>query len=122
MELFKQLSFPRSENTAEITAESWMFVVDQVLNVEKPIEHKTTAYFLTSLTDFIAEQQPQGSVPKYLNIRRIIEAYKFENWIPEIIELPESGYEIDWYYHFPFRLLAQLMIAISVARPCILGK
>jgi hypothetical protein len=74
-----------------------MFVVDHVLNVELPIGSSTLGYFLVSLTDFISQQFPSDQAPKYLNIRGIISAYKSAKWIPGIIELPMSGFEVDWY-------------------------
>jgi hypothetical protein len=73
-----------------------MFAVDQVLDVGSPIGSSTVGHFLTSLTDFISEKHPTS--PKYLNIRSLISAYKHLKWIPGIIELPESDYEIEWYF------------------------
>jgi len=82
---------------AEITAEIWVFVVEQVLHVGSPISTSTVGQFLESLTDFMSHEYPPSRTPKYLNIRGLISAYKFVTWISGIVELPESGYEIEWY-------------------------
>lgn len=81
---------------AEITAECWMFVVDQVVYEGSSLGSNTVGHILTSLTEFISQEHPSN--PEYLNIRHLISAYKLLNWIPGIIELPESGYEIEWYH------------------------
>jgi hypothetical protein len=100
IELFKRLAFPRSENMAEITEECWRFVIEQVLYVGSPIGSSTIGHFLTSLTDFISQEQP--SSPKYLNVCGLISAYKYLMRLPGIIELPESGYKIEWYSSLVF--------------------
>jgi len=95
-----------------------MFVVDQVVDVGSPIGFATVGHFLTSLTDFISEEHPWS--PRYLNIRGLISAYKFREWLPGIIELSYSGYEIEWYSSSSTVFI--LTIAKCVAKRCILAK
>src|SRR5271156_2409931 len=68
------MPFPRPDNMVEVVAESWM-AIDQIISGKSVIGRETVGYFLSSLTDIISERFPSGSIPRYLNIRRIISEY-----------------------------------------------
>lgn len=72
-------------------------------------------YYLSSLTELISQRHPPNNTPKYLNIRGLISEYKRLKQVIEDVELPESGFEIEWYSSN----LVLLMIAICVAKKCI---